>query len=220
MNQAPPLVYHVGIVGNHNSGKSTGANRLAEALVGNPRMAVIRLNFADALRDYLGSILPDRPSDIKGHVFEREALLYVGEKWRDVDRNHWLKLGLAHIQNTVNDIRNSENPPQVVCTISADPYHFNELTLMDYVVAVRNLNTPPLTEAQLMRKEYWPVTQVETEHILSRVEILNWLFPKLIFQEVDKPHNFSDPQNIEWLKDEILADINKRLRHLGRPTLE
>lgn len=153
----PPHCTIIGLVGNHASGKSTLADWLANQLrLTRPDLEVLRLNFADALREELAEILPFKPDKTKRHPYERQALVYVGESWREYEPRRYVRKYLERLS-----ARRSRLYPTVV--ITDDVYHFNEREVCDLVVYIRNMNyTPP--------EGYTPVSVGETLAMLDQAE--------------------------------------------------
>jgi ABC-type multidrug transport system ATPase subunit len=153
----PPHCTIIGIVGNHASGKSTLADWLAEQLhQTRPDLEVVRLNFADALREELAEILPFKPDKAKRHPYERQALVFVGESWREYEPRRYVRKYLERLSAQRNRFYHT-------VVITDDVYHFNEREVCDLVVYIRNMNYDP-------PEGYTPVSVRETLAMLDQAE--------------------------------------------------
>lgn len=143
-----PLV--VGLVGRHGTGKSSLASRLRDRLLPNAYV----ISFADAIREKLQSALPRVLMKTKRHPYEREALVFIGEEWRAVDPEHWIKAWRRRVRKATAGCGNCIRPVIIV----DDVYHWNEQRECDLIVSFVAETPLPMG--------YIPISVRETEEML------------------------------------------------------
>ena len=121
-----PRIY-VGVIGGHGSGKSSFARRLADFLGRESDYKASVIPIAAPLKrlaaDSLGlQVLPDqnKPPSL------RRLLQGFGESRRSLDKNAWVR-DWANWTVRLH--------PDADIVISPDTYHWNEVAMMDYLVA-------------------------------------------------------------------------------------
>ena len=203
-------VYYVGMIGTHESGKTTASDRLEELLNQVEGLHVLRVNFADTLRAQLSFSLPYEPGAEKRHPLERQMLQAAGESWRWADKNYFTRPFLEAANHyELADKVEAENKRAIV-VLNADAYNFNELFLFDSVFAA--INPSKLGK---LETGYVPETIAATEYILANPEFIAPMFGHWQSYYISSPVDFSNYGRVSEMANQVLGQFNYKLAKLG-----
>lgn len=122
---------------------------------------MVRISFGDPLRSGLRQVTgQELKKKEKCHPRERDALIYVGEKGRERNRNHWV---LRLLKEAEYNLHLAEEEDKALIVLVDDVYHWNEAISMDYLIALYSEEAAE----QYRDEDDTPLSQRETRQILD-----------------------------------------------------